>query len=215
MAAEHPTGWDALAAVNQPGLAALRRYLAGGDAVAFLGAGVSRPLYPLWSGVINDLIAVATTRGLSEQAAQTCRDLAADQPDAVIEVVRTQLGEPRYRAALRETFRVRADPETARTWTPTQELVCRCPFQAVVTTNYDPGIADARIRVRPTLSSTGFTLWTDELGLDRWRTGDVYATPNCRSCTRTGSTISPTRSCWPPPSTGAPTRANSATSWPT
>ena len=46
-------------------------------------------------------------------------------------------------------FRVRRDPETGRTWTPTQELVCRCAFKAVVTTNYDPGIVDARMRVRP------------------------------------------------------------------
>jgi hypothetical protein len=33
--------------VNKPGLRALRDYLASGQAVAFLGAGVSAPLYPL------------------------------------------------------------------------------------------------------------------------------------------------------------------------
>ena len=43
-----------------------------------------------------------------------------------------------------------------------------------MTTNYDPGITDARIRVRPGAASTGFTTWEDELGLDRWRTGDVF-----------------------------------------
>ena len=55
-----------------------------------------------------------------------------------------------------------------------QELVCRCAFKAVVTTNYDPGIVDARIRVRPGATATGFTTWEDELGLDRWRNGDVF-----------------------------------------
>ena len=55
-----------------------------------------------------------------------------------------------------------------------QELVCRCAFKAVVTTNYDPGIVDARMRVRPRASATGFMTWEDELGLDRWRTGDVF-----------------------------------------
>ena len=44
----------------------------------------------------------------------------------------------------------------------------------VVTTNYDPGIVDARMRVRPGASATGFMTWEDELGLDRWRTGDVF-----------------------------------------
>ncbi len=43
-----------------------------------------------------------------------------------------------------------------------------------MTTNYDPGIVDAQIRVRPGASATGFTTWEDELGLDRWRTGDVF-----------------------------------------
>ena len=52
--------------------------------------------------------------------------------------------------------------------------MCRCAFKAVVTTNYDPGIVDARMRARPGVSATGFTAWEDELGLDRWRTGDVF-----------------------------------------
>jgi hypothetical protein len=34
-----------LAGVNGPGLAAVREYLVSGQAVAFLGAGVSAPLY--------------------------------------------------------------------------------------------------------------------------------------------------------------------------
>jgi len=43
----------ALARVNQPGFAKLREYLGAGDALAFLGAGASVPLYPLWSGLIG------------------------------------------------------------------------------------------------------------------------------------------------------------------
>jgi hypothetical protein len=54
------------------------------------------------------------------------------------------------------------------------EVVCRCAFRAVVTTNYDPGIVDARMRVRAGASTTGFTTWEDEIDLDRWRTGDVF-----------------------------------------
>ena len=48
-----------LARVNGPGLAALRGYLASGEAVAFLGAGVSAPLYPLWNGLIAELVDAA------------------------------------------------------------------------------------------------------------------------------------------------------------
>jgi len=162
-----------LARVNGPGLAALRRYLDSGEAIAFLGAGVSAPLYPLWNGLIADMVDAAAGR-LDEREAETCRALARDSPEEAVEIVRERLGAGSYREVLRDVLRARVDPESGRSWTPVQELVCRCAFKAVVTTNYDPGIVDARIRVRPGASSTGFMTWEDELGLDRWRTGDVF-----------------------------------------
>jgi hypothetical protein len=162
-----------LAQVNEPGLRALREYLASGQAVAFLGAGASAPLYPLWDGLISELIDVASTRMSPEEAA-TCRALAREAPEGVAEIVRQQLGAASYRDVLREVLRARTDPDTGRSWTPAQELVCRCAFKAVVTTNYDPGILNARIRARPDAAITGFTTWEDELGLDGWRTGNVF-----------------------------------------
>ena len=162
-----------LARVNKPGLTALRDYLASGQAVAFLGAGVSAPLYPLWTGLIGELVDAAAGR-LDDRQAESLRALASQSPEEVVEIVRTALGTGAYREVLRRVLRVRTDPESGRSWTPVQELVCRCAFQAVVTTNYDPGIVNARMRVRPNASATGFTTWEDELGLDQWRTGDVF-----------------------------------------
>ena len=164
---------EELARVNGPGLAALRGYLESGAAVAFLGAGASAPLYPLWNGLIGELIDAAAGR-LTEAEAETCRSLAASNPESVVEIVRRSLSPGVFREVLREVLRVRTDPETGRSWTPAQELVCRCAFKAVVTTNYDPGIVNARMLVRPGASATGFTTWEDELGLDGWRTGDVF-----------------------------------------
>jgi tetratricopeptide (TPR) repeat protein len=164
---------EELTRVNGAGLAALRRYLSSGQAVAFLGAGVSAPLYPLWDALIGELVDEAAGR-LDEQEAATCRVLARDSPEEVTEIVRASLGAAVYREVLREVLRVRTDPQTGRSWTPVQELVCRCAFKAVVTTNYDPGIVNAMMRVRAGASATGFTTWEDELGLDRWRTGDVF-----------------------------------------
>jgi len=162
-----------LAQVNGPGLTALHGYLDSGAAVAFLGAGVSAPLYPLWDGLISELVDAAAGR-VQEREAETIRALARESPEEVVEVVRRELGVAGYRAVLREVLRVRTDPESGRSWTPVQELVCRCTFKAVVTTNYDPGIVDARMKVRPGAFTTGFTTWEDELGLDRWRSGDVF-----------------------------------------
>jgi hypothetical protein len=162
-----------LARVNKPGLTSLRDYLASGQAIAFLGAGVSAPLYPLWTRLIGELIDAAAS-GLGDGQAETLRALASQSPEEVVEIVRTALGAGAYREVLRQVFRVRTDEETGRSWTPVQELVCRCAFQAVVTTNYDPGIVDARMRVRPDVSATGFTTWEDELALDQWRTSDAF-----------------------------------------
>jgi tetratricopeptide (TPR) repeat protein len=151
----------------------LRRHLDSGEAIAFLGAGASAPLYPMWDGLIQKLLD-ATTGRLSPEEAATCRVLASQSPEEVVEIVRQSLGAGAYREVLREVLHPQVDSESGRSWTPVQELVCRCAFKAVVTTNYDPGIVDARIRVRPGALATGFTTWEDELGLDRWRTGDVF-----------------------------------------
>jgi tetratricopeptide (TPR) repeat protein len=164
-----------LAEANRVGLAALRRYLESGEAVAFLGAGTSAPLYPLWPTLVGDLIDAAVERGMAESMAATCRAEAAGRPDAVVEIVSRHLGGVAYQGLLRELFQVRRDPQSGRTWTPVHELVCRCAFKALVTTNYDPGIVDARMRVRPRAVSTGFATWQDELRLDDWRTGDVFS----------------------------------------
>src|SRR5215469_3288174 len=159
--------------VNGPGLAALRGYLTSGQAVAFLGAGASAPLYPLWAGLIRELLDAAADR-LTPAQVTTCQALASSSPDTVVESVRKSLGAGVFREVLRQVLRARTDPVTGKSWTEVQELVCRCAFQAVVTTNYDPGIVNARTRVRPGASATGFMTWEDELSLDRWRTGDVF-----------------------------------------
>jgi tetratricopeptide (TPR) repeat protein len=163
----------ALERVNAPGLEALHGYLESGQAVAFLGTGASAPLYPPWAEMVGELIGAAADRLPPDQVA-TCQELVSSSPDAVVEIVRRELGVGVFREVLRQVLRTRSDPATGRSWTAVQELVCRCSFKAVVTTAYDPGIVNARTRVRPGASGTGFTTWEDELGLDRWRTGDVF-----------------------------------------
>ena len=91
-----------------------------------------------------------------------------------MEILRRKLGVAAYREVLRQVLGPKTDVVSGRTWTPVQELVSRCNFKGVVTTNYDPGIVDARLRVRTWLSVTGFTIWDDELALDRWRNSRIF-----------------------------------------
>ncbi|MGH3925302.1 MAG: hypothetical protein ACRDTT_20985, partial [Pseudonocardiaceae bacterium] len=60
-----------LGRVNGPGRVLLREILDGGQGLAFLGAGVSAPIYPLWPQVISVLIDAADR--LTEDEARTCR----------------------------------------------------------------------------------------------------------------------------------------------
>jgi hypothetical protein len=122
---------------------------------------------------MDQLVDAAADR-LGETQTATCRDLAARRPEAVVEIMRRGLGQAAYWEVLRETLQVRADPVSGRPWTPVQELICRCNFKGVVTTSFDPGIVNARMRVRPDAEATGFSTWEDELGLDYWRTGKVF-----------------------------------------
>jgi tetratricopeptide (TPR) repeat protein len=159
--------------VNEPGLARLHELLASGDTLAFLGAGASAPLYPLWHEVVEQLVEAARPK-LTASEAHTYRDLSSTQPETVVEHIRRTIGAAAYREVLRGIFRVRRDERTGHTWTQTQELIARCNFAGVVTTNYDPGILNARIVVRPDSAATGFASWTDDDELDRWRTRDIF-----------------------------------------
>lgn len=146
-----------LARVNAPGITALQSYLRSERAVAIVGAGASAPLYPTWNSLISELIDFAILRGMPREAADTCRLRSKTQPDAVVEILRRQLGVQVFRDALRSVFRARRDPATGHSWTNVHELVCRCSFTGIVTTNYDSGIVDARMRIRPSARSTGFS----------------------------------------------------------
>jgi hypothetical protein len=163
-----------LAEINRPGLAALADNLNSSQVVAVLGAETSAPLYPLWNGLIGELAEAAHDQ-MSDQAASECRAMAAvNNMDAVVELVRHHLGQTSFREVLRQVFRARRDTATGRTWTSVQELVARCGFAGVLTTNYDPGIVNARMAVRPLAYGTGFASWTDDDALDRWRTGSIF-----------------------------------------
>jgi hypothetical protein len=166
----------ALAEINDAGYAALQQYLAAGDAVALLGAQTSVPLYPLPDDLVSQLIRTAAD-SLGHEPTDARRMLATGRPGEAAASLRQSLGVSAYREALREALQARADPSSGRSWTQLQELVCRCRVKGVVTTCFDSGIVNARMRVRPQARATGFATWQDRSGLRQWLTGRVFADP--------------------------------------
>jgi hypothetical protein len=111
---------------------------------------------------------------MARRGVTTYREMARKSPYAVVQIVQEALGQVLYLEALRELSRTRRDSVTGRSFTAAQELTARCDFRGLVTTNYDPGIVNAQMAVRPQAASTGFASWTDEDAMDAWRTSDVF-----------------------------------------
>ena len=78
-------------------------FRAGGCVFGCWGGLWSLP-YPLWDGLIGELLDVAAAR-LPEKQAATCRVLARKSPEEVVSITLQQLGVASYREVLRRVLR--------------------------------------------------------------------------------------------------------------
>jgi len=152
----------------------LKAILAEGSAVAIIGAGASFPLYPLWGELIGQL-ADEPLRHAKADAAD--RDYwlrsAGTKPLQVAAQIRAKLGDPLYFTFLYETFKLKNGPD-GRAYTPAQAALVRASFRAYLTTNYDPGLLEARRELRPDVPQTGFTVWNQSVPVNQWASGDLF-----------------------------------------
>jgi len=152
----------------------LETMLAGGSAIAFIGAGASFPIYPLWSQLIVQLAQEPVSRGLADAADERYwLRTAASKPLQVAAQIHAKLGDPLYYTFLYETFKDRTGPG-GLFYTPAHAALVRANFKALITTNYDNGLIEARRRLRLDIRETGFTLWNQSFQIQRWSSGDVF-----------------------------------------
>ena len=154
---------------------ALAELLRAEQAIAFVGAGASAGMYPLWGQFIDQLADHAAAEGKAEakDAARWKADKTSS-PQQRVNVIVRKLGEDRYRNFLKATFGPRYHSEGKR-YTPTHAALVRLPFRGYVTTNYDPALEFARMDLRPGCLTTGTPTWQDDDEVHRWLTGDVFA----------------------------------------
>ena len=152
----------------------LQALLADGSAMAFVGAGASFPLWPLWSQLIEALADEPVKRGLANAAdkAQWLR-AAAQKPLHVAARIHDRLKDNFYHTFLYETFKDRVGADGLG-YTPAQAALVRANFKALVTTNYDAGLVEARRVLRPDIRDTGFAVWNQNFQIDRWASGDLF-----------------------------------------
>jgi hypothetical protein len=159
---------------NKAAYERLRDLLKQGDAIAFVGAGASAGLYPLWGGLIGKLIGTAVSHGRADAAtAESWRGNLANYPDQVVRGIKGVLDNGTYAEAMRQIFRPQVDAEGNR-FTPTHGALLRLPFKGCITTNYDSGLIEARARMRPDCPQTGYATWKDADAVAGWDSGDVF-----------------------------------------
>jgi tetratricopeptide (TPR) repeat protein len=156
----------------------LRRMVHTRQTVAFVGAGASAGLYPLWTGLIKELANRAVSRGASDASRQFWMKNVDKLPDVVVAGIKRALDQGSYAELLREIFRSKSGAD-GNYFTPLQSALIRLPFKGYITTNFDPGLLEARYRLRPDSRPTGFGTWRDTDVVARWQSGDVFSEQQC------------------------------------
>lgn len=103
----------------------LVEFVQSGDAILMAGAGCSGSLYPAWPDFVD----------MMEKAAREIKpEFAADKNNFLVfaDCVKECLGNDRYYSLIYETFK-----PGSPTHSPFHEILCRLPFKAITTTNYD------------------------------------------------------------------------------
>lgn len=152
----------------------LMKVVEGGEAVAFVGAGASAELYPLWDQFINQLADHAVAVGKAEATDAARWKKPSDlTPQQRVRPIVAKLGEGLYRNFLRETFKPKQGSD-GKPFTPVHAALMTRPFKGFATTNYDPALEFARAALRPGCLSTGTPTWQDDVEIHRWYTGEVF-----------------------------------------
>lgn len=164
---------------NDHALAALRALLKAREAIAFVGAGASAGLYPLWGKLLGGLMNAAVSRGLaSEDDRSFWRKLQQKNPQQVVRGIKEKLGPGIYGDLLHDIFKPVRGAD-GNDFTPVHAAAVRLPFKGLVTTNYDQGLLLARLTLRPDIRDTGFATWKDAEPVHRWFTNKAFEGDSC------------------------------------
>ncbi len=150
----------------------LLRSLADRRLVAFVGAGASAGLYPLWKELIQRLADSALAEGLASAAdvSRWTDPALCPAPKAAAEI-KLALGDGSFRTRIREIF---GPHRQGPLFTPIHDTLLRLACLGYVTTNYDVCLLEARQRVYPDLPTHRGSTRNDFDTLNRWFTRDIF-----------------------------------------
>ena len=159
---------------NRRSLNKLRSRLRSARAIAFVGAGASAALYPLWTGLLDLLAAEAVELGDASRADRAAwLQIAERQPLRAASAIKAALGSTRLAQLIDHIFGRKFGID-GRAFTSVHSAIVQLPFRGLVTTNYDPSLLEARHDIRPEMGATGWGVWRQDDAVRAWLTGDVF-----------------------------------------
>ena len=147
---------------NEAALEQLYTLLDEGEAIAFVGAGVSAELWPLWNNFLKSFVDHGKKLGkITAEEADYFKEQATDNPLEIAQQLRNKLGKREYFTYLRETFEDKTSDLTNGAYTQNHEALLQLPIHNYVTLNYDAGLTNARAALYPK-ATTSYLFWDQD-----------------------------------------------------
>lgn len=147
---------------NAAVLEKLYELLDSGDAIAFVGAGASAGLWPLWDEFLKGFVDHSLKLGkITPPEADYFKKEAAQNPLETAQQLRHKIEENDYFEYLSETFKDKISPKTNGAFTLTHKALLQLPIHNYLTLNYDAGLTNARAAVYPN-ATTSYFFWDQD-----------------------------------------------------
>ena len=125
---------------NEPVLEKLYKLLDTKEAIAFVGAGASAGLWPLWDEFLTDFVDHSLKLGkITSDEVEYFKNEAAQNPLETAQQLRNKIGDRHYFEYLQETFKDIVFPQTDGAFTLTHKALLQLPIHNYLTLNYDAG----------------------------------------------------------------------------
>ncbi|MCP4607585.1 MAG: hypothetical protein GY845_02560 [Planctomycetes bacterium] len=148
---------------NEPVLEKLYELLDSKEAIAFVGAGASAGLWPLWDEFLTGFVDHSLKLGkITQPEADYFKKDALQNPLETAQQLRNKITEDRdYFEYIQETFKDKISPQTNGAFTSTHKALLQLPIHNYLTLNYDAGLTNARAALYPK-ATTSYFFWAQE-----------------------------------------------------
>jgi len=155
---------------NETVLEKLYKLLDAEEAIAFVGAGASAGLWPLWDEFLTGFVEHSRKLGkIKKPEAEFFKKEAVQNQLETTQQLRDKIGDWDYFEYLQETFKDNVSPQTGGAFTLTHKALLQLPIHNYLTLNYDAGLTNARAALYPQATTSYFTWDQEEAGRIRER----------------------------------------------